>query len=152
MKTNIAYQTMKKIVFLTIAVALLAAGCKKEQQGDLSLGTVSYSACKSYTDKLAKAMPPFGDPDSVTVTYDDGTLHVTHYNVLVNCAFEVVGVEVDLSQSGDTIFIEEHETHGDLMADCMCSTDCSYDIKGVTSGHHVLVFKNWYPEARVMEI
>lgn len=144
---------MKKIVFLTfVAVSVLAAGCQKEQSADLSLGTVTYSACKSYTDKLAKAMPPYGDPDSATVTYDDGTLHVTHYNVLVNCAFEVTGVEVDLSQSSDTITIEEHEKRDDLLANCMCATDCSYDIKGVNPGHRVLVFKNWYPEAKVMEI
>lgn len=143
---------MKKIVLLAIVavLAVLAVGCKKNQAGDLSLGNVTYSACKSHTDNLAKAMDPYGDPDSVTVTYDEGTLHVTHFNVLVNCVFEEVGVEVDLTQSVDTITIEEHETRTGLMADCMCSTDCSYDIKGVKKGHHVLVFKNWYPEEKVM--
>ncbi|MBQ6046092.1 MAG: hypothetical protein IJL38_00520 [Bacteroidales bacterium] len=146
---------MKKVVIMTLvaAVAVLAVGCKKDQGSqteDLTMGSVTYSACKSYTDKLAKAMEPWGDPDSAAVTYDEGTLHVTHFNVLVNCVFEEVGVEVDLTQSVDTITIEEHETRTGLMADCMCSTDCSYDIKGVKKGHHVLVFKNWYPEEKVM--
>lgn len=146
------YQTMKKIVFLTIVVALsvLTVSCKKDQSGNLSIGDVTYSACKSHTDKLAKAMPPYGDPDSATVTYDGGTLHVTHYNVLVNCAFEETGIAVDLSQSGDTTTIYEHEK-GDLLYRCTCATDCTYDITGVNPGHHVLVFKNWYPEAKVME-
>ena len=138
---------------LVAAVAVLAVGCKKDQWSqteDLTMGSMTYSACKSYTDKLAKAMPPFGDPDSATVTYDEGTLHVTHFNVLVNCAFEETGVEVDLTQSGDTITIEEHENRDGELDRCMCATDCTYDIKGVERGHHVLVFKNWYPEERIL--
>lgn len=143
---------MKKIVLLTIVtgLAVLTVGCKKNQAGDLSLGNVTYSTCKSHTDKLAKAMEPYGDPDSVTVTYDEGTLHVTHFNVLVNCAFEETGAEVDLTQSGDTITIEEHENRDGELDRCMCATDCTYDIKGVERGHHVLVFKNWYPEEKIM--
>ena len=143
---------MKKIVLLAIVavLAVLAVGCKKNQAGDLSLGNVTYSACKSHTDNLAKAMDPYGDPDSVTVTYDEGTLHVTHFNVLVNCAFEETGVDVDLTQSGDTITIEEHENRDGELDRCMCATDCTYDIKGVEKGHDVLVFKNWYPEEKIL--
>ena len=142
---------MKKVFLFGTLLCLVAmfAACKKNENGDISkakVSHISYIDCKNHTDKLAKADPNFGDPDSVIISYADGAAHITHYNLLVNCGFELGGIVVDLDIDGSTITINEHENLDGPQADCLCTTDNSFQIDNLPRGTYTLVFQNWYPE------
>ena len=144
---------MKKMLLIGAVFCAIgmftACGDKEPGDGDASKMTVShisFTECKGHTDKEAKASPVWGDPDSVSISYDDGTVHITHYNLLVNCAFEQGGIIVDLVVDGSTLTIDECDNPNGPLANCMCTTDNSFDIDNVPHGTYTLVFKNWYPE------
>ena len=123
----------------------LLSSCGKDG-GAMKVSHISYTDCKKYTDKETKADPIWGDPDSVSISYADGSIHVTHYNLLINCGFMSSGVVVDINVDGSTITISEHENPSGPLANCMCTTDNSFQIDNVPSGTYTLVFNNWYPE------
>lgn len=141
---------MKKYntVFLALLLvgALAASSCDKEKGDDSSaaVSNISFTPCGNHTDALAKADPIWGDPDSVSIRYANGTVFITHYNLEVNCGFEQDGVAVDIAVDGSTITISEHEV-GYPLADCMCTTDNSFRIDNIPSGTYTLVFTNWSP-------
>ena len=74
-----------------------------------------------------------------------GTIFITHYNLLVNCGFELNGILVDANINGSTITIDEHDNPNGPQANCMCSIDNSFRIENIPHGTYTLVFKNWYP-------
>lgn len=143
---------MKRIhITLTAATALLvttlAIACNKT--GDTSRITVqniSNNGCIYHTDKeaLEEKDQGFGT-DSIGYSYSHGTLSITHYNLLLNCAFEVGGIDVDIVTEGNTITISEYEHDGPI-ADCICFTDNSFQIANLPHGTYTLVFLSWYPE------
>ena len=140
---------------LCATVFFAACGDKEPQESDTSKVTashISFTECKSHTDKTAKANPAWGDPDSVSVDYADGTAFITHYNLLVNCGFFQSGILVDISVDGSTITINEHENPDGPQADCMCTTDNSFHIDNIPPGTYTLVFTNWYPEPYSMAV
>jgi hypothetical protein len=144
---------MKKVFLFGALLCLVAvlAACKKNEtaEGDATkakVSHISYIDCKSHTDKLAKADPNFGDPDSVSISYADGAAHITHYNLLVNCGFEKGGIVVDLDINGSTLTIDEHENPDGPLDRCLCTTDNSFQIDNIPHGTYTLVFQNWYPE------
>lgn len=131
---------------LAVAAIVLAAACgEKETESNVSVSNISYTSCKSHTDKATKADPMWGDPDSVSVTYANGTVFITHYNLLVNCGFELNGILVDININGSTITIDEHDNPDGPQANCMCSTDNSFRLENIPHGTYTLVFNNWYP-------
>lgn len=144
----------KFMLALTGAAMLLATACSDKENngldnGDASLAAVSnitYTGCKGHTDRAAKADPMWGDPDSVSVNYANGTVYITHYNLLVNCGFGANGILVDVNVDGSTITIREHEDPSGPQANCMCATDNSFQLDNVPHGTYTLVFTNWYPE------
>ena len=143
---------MKHLLIKTTVAAMLLAGavivlaCNKE--GDASQATVqniSDNGCIYHTDKQAlEEKGLFDDTDSLGYSYSHGTLYITHYNLLVNCAFEVNGIDVDITVDGSTITISEHE-HGGPLANCICRTDNSFQIAHLPHGTYTLVFNSWYP-------
>lgn len=151
MKKPIHYKFM---LALTGAAMLLATACGEKENnnpnnGDASMGAVSnisYTDCKSHTDRATKAHPMWGDPDSVSVSYANGTVYITHYNLLVNCGFTMSGILVDVDVDGSTITIHESENPTGPQAYCMCATDNSFQLNNVPQGTYTLVFSNWYPE------
>ena len=144
---------MKHINIKTIAAALLLTGtlavlaCNKE--GDATradVQSITNNGCHYHTDKQAlEAKDTFSDNDSIGYSYSHGTLYITHYNLLVNCAFESNGIDVDIATQGDTITICEY-AHGGDMADCICRTDNSFLIAHLPHGTYTLVFLSCYPE------
>lgn len=150
---------MKHLNCKTIAAALLLAAtaivmaCDKD--GNTSQATVqniTNNGCHSHTDLLALAeKDPYSDTDSLSYAYNHGTLHLTHHNLLVNCAFEEGGIDVDITVEGNTISIREYEHSGPL-ADCICRTDNSFQITHLPHGTYTLVFLSWYPEPRSFTI
>lgn len=134
------------------ALAMMAACGDKDTNGGVKVSHITFTGCKNHTDKEAKGDPIWGDPDSVSVSYVDGSIHVTHYNLLVNCAFGEGGIIVDLTVEGSTIKIDEHENPNGPLANCMCTTDNSFRIDNIPHGTYTLVFGNWYPEPYSMTV
>lgn len=142
---------MKRIHITLAATALLvttlAIACNKT--GDTSRITVqniSNNGCIYHTDQeaLEEKDQGFGT-DSIGYSYSHGTLSITHYNLLLNCAFKVGGIDVDIVTEGNTITISEYEHDGPI-ADCICFTDNSFQIANLPHGTYTLVFLSCYPE------
>lgn len=144
---------MKHINIKTIAAALLLTGtlavlaCNKEGgTSRVTVQNITNNGCKTHTDKQAlEAKDISTATDSIGYSYSRGTLYITHYNLLVNCSFEVGGIDVDIDIQGDTITINEYEHDGPL-ADCICFTDNSFQIAHMPHGTYTLVFLSCYPE------
>lgn len=107
-----------------------------------------HSPCLLHTD--AEAAKGFENPDSLGVEYRNGTLHVTHYNLMVNCGIAAMdgGIEVRVVREGSTITINELEDENAPMANCMCEVNNEFDISGVEPGTYTIVLNSWYPEPR----
>ena len=142
---------MKRTRITLAATALLvttiAIACNKT--GDTSRITVqniSNNGCIHHTDQasLEEKDQDFST-DSIGYSYSHGTLYITHYNLLLNCAFEVGGIDVDIVTEGNTITISEYEHDGPI-ADCICFTDNSFQIANLPHGTYTLVFLSCYPE------
>ena len=142
---------MKRTRITLAATALLvttiAIACNKT--GDTSRITVqniSNNGCIYHTDQasLVEKDQDFST-DSIGYSYSHGTLYITHYNLLLNCAFEVGGIDVDIVTEGNTITISEYEHDGPI-ADCICFTDNSFQIANLPHGTYTLVFLSCYPE------
>ena len=130
-----------------LLVTTLAIACNKT--GDTSRITVqniSNNGCIYHTDQasLVEKDQDFST-DSIGYSYSHGTLYITHYNLLLNCAFEVGGIDVDIVTEGNTITISEYE-HDGPVADCICFTDNSFQIANLPHGTYTLVFLSCYPE------
>ena len=142
---------MKRTRITLAATALLvttiAIACNKT--GDTSRITVqniSNNGCIYHTDQasLVEKDQDFST-DSIGYSYSHGTLYITHYNLLLNCAFKVGGIDVDIVTEGNTITISEYEHDGPI-ADCICFTDNSFQIANLPHGTYTLVFLSCYPE------
>lgn len=130
-----------------LLVTTLAIACNKT--GDTSRITVqniSNNGCIYHTDQasLEEKDQDFST-DSIGYSYSHGTLSITHYNLLLNCAFEAGGIDVDIVTEGNTITISEYEHDGPI-ADCICFTDNSFQIANLPHGTYTLVFLSCYPE------
>ncbi len=130
-----------------LLVTTLAIACNKT--GDTSriaVQNISNNGCIYHTDhaSLVEKDQNFST-DSIGYSYSHGTLYITHYNLLLNCAFEVGGIDVDIVTEGNTITISEYEHDGPI-ADCICFTDNSFQIANLPHGTYTLVFLSWYPE------
>ena len=86
------------IVVMFLAGLVFAVSCKKEKN-DVSATDDTFTPCHSYNgpDK------GFYNPDSVEVSYSNGTVTVTHYNLTVTCGFTTVGSRI--TKSNDTNII-----------------------------------------------
>ncbi|MBR0074084.1 MAG: hypothetical protein IJP95_09640 [Bacteroidales bacterium] len=130
---------MKKTVATPIVVIFLvglifAVSCKKEKN-DVYATNDTFTPCHSYngTDK------GLYNPDSVAVSYSNGTVTVTHYNLTVNCGFTTVGSRI--TKSNDTIRVWEY---GDGNANCVCETDHTFRINNI-KGRWTLVLERCNP-------
>jgi len=140
---------MKKSIFKTVlpllAVALVgvvfATSCKKDKNenkaNELTVSDISFTPCNHHGSEDKG----FYNLDSVAVSYSNGTVYVTHYNLGVNCGWQ--DIEVQCRQSHDTIFVKEIEVTP-VQADCMCETNNSFSINNV-KGQRTMVFESCHP-------
>ena len=130
---------MKKTIVIPIMGMVLsglvfAVSCKKEKN-DVSATDDTFTPCHSYNgpDK------GFYNPDSVEVSYSNGTVTVTHYNLTVTCGFTTVGSRI--TKSNDTIRVWEYD---DGNANCVCETDHTFRINNI-KGRWTLVLERCNP-------
>lgn len=131
------------ILFLAFAMMLMA-GCKENNHDEVAVVNTHNSKC------LLHSMKGYENPDTLSVTYADGIIHVTHENLMINCAASEVenGVEVTIEVEGSTIHIYETERKGLLQTDCLCEVDNHFDITGIGHGTYTLVMHSWYPNTQ----
>lgn len=130
---------MRKTIIIPIMGMVLvglvfAVSCKKEKN-DVSATDDTFTPCHGYNgpDK------GFYNPDSVVVSYSNGIVTVTHYNLTVTCGFSTVGSRI--TKSNDTIRIVEYD---DGMANCICETDHTFRINNI-KGRWTLVLERCNP-------
>ena len=148
---------MKKITkiiagLLMGTLLMTAFQCGKDYaEPAINPNNAHHSACLSHTDTDAKG---FESPDSASVVYHNGTVHVTHHNLLVNCGTAVMegGINVTCTRNGSTIDIYESEDENNPQANCMCEVDNEFDLYGLERGTYTFVFHSWYPEPHSLTI
>ena len=147
---------MKSLIYKTaIAAALSAAlliACSKKTDipgatGEFAVANAHHSGCNYHTD--AKG---WQNPDSASFSYANGTLHVTHYNLLVNCgsAMPESIIYVRANIDGNAIEVWEEEDENAPQANCMCEVDNEFDITGLSHGTYTLTFHSWYPQTQTL--
>ena len=121
------------IVGMFLAGLVFAVSCKKEKN-DVSVADDTFTPCTHHN-----ADKGFYNPDSVAVSYSNGTVTVTHYNLTVTCGFTTVGSRI--TKSNDTIRIWEY---GDGNANCVCETNHTFSIHNI-KGRWTLVLERCNP-------
>ena len=132
---------MRHIKLLLLSALLLTTldCCKKETQmpyTDTYLANVTTSDCLMKTDALAaKDM----NTDSIAVTLADGTLSVTHYNMMLDCG-SGENIVTTMEIVGDTIMVTENVGEQGRV-DCLCLYNNSFQIIDPPAGRFTLVIK-----------
>ena len=132
---------MRHIKLLLLSALLLTSlGCsKKETQmpyTDTYLANITTSDCLMKTDALAaKDM----NTDSIAVTLADGTLSVTHYNMMLDCG-SGKNIVTTMEIVGDTIMVTENVGEQGRV-DCLCLYNNSFQIIDPPAGRFTLVIK-----------
>jgi len=93
---------------------------------------------------LNKADPP-SHQGCVEWNYDNGTLHLTHWNAGFNCCPEI---HTDVWVGSSHIWIEETETfpQGDPCP-CLCVYDLEFEINNLPPGEYIIDIEELYLEA-----
>lgn len=135
-------------VFSALLITVLAfsmAACEKNEKAttdlaNLKVSNIVSSDCLLHNESNNNTKGLY-NPDSMTVSYNNGTIYITHYNATVNCGFEKVNVHATIS--GDTIKITERSYPDD--ANCLCEIENSFEINNVPHGTYVILLENWEP-------
>lgn len=118
------------------AMVLSLAACEKTNitlKPNFTVSNIEFSDCmQHYASRGAKGMY---NPDSISINYHNGTVYVTHYNLMVNCGFKKINVDIDVDS--DTIRILESGYPQN--ANCMRDIDNSFEINNVPSGLYTVI-------------
>ena len=133
---------MRHIIALLLSALLLTiVGCSKSDSdfADTHLANINTSDCITHTDMLAAKDMAL---DSISVTFTDGSLSVTHHNMLLDCG-EGDNIVTSMQLLGDTITVIENVGEQG-MTDCLCLYNNSFQIVDPPSGFFTLVIKEVY--------
>lgn len=128
---------MKHIsIILLTALLLTVAGCKKEMEfhNDTHLANIATSDCLMKTDALAAKDMKL---DSIAVTFTDGTLSVTHHNMLLDCG-SGDNIVTTMQLMGDTVMVTEN-VGNQGQVNCLCLYNHSFQIVEPPLGLFTLV-------------
>lgn len=126
------------ITALVFSAVVLSCERPVEDWPDPQVVLQPYGGCNQFEVKSDR-LP--GNQTCVQYRYvQDSILEFTHLNAGFNCCPEEIIVEVSLS--GDTLFISESELNG--WCDCNCLYDLDFSVYSVQPQAYVVVFKEWY--------
>jgi len=101
-------------------------------------GVSSNGSCLDQTEKDGNATE-----DCVEYNHDgDMTLSIAHHNTSFNCCIE--GTYIELSFSGDTLYITERENLDNGGCDCICLYDINYSIYNLLPGAYTISIDELY--------
>ena len=128
---------------LLSALLLTVVGCSKQDNerpfADTHLANITTSDCIMHTDMLAAKDMAL---DSISVTFTDGSLSVTHHNMLLDCGMGE-NIATTMEVMGDTVMVTENVGEQG-MTDCLCLYNNSFQIVDPPSGLFTLVIKEVY--------
>ena len=122
---------MKKIAILLSLGAFLTVSCEKREQ-DTQVLNVNFTPCqqtKASGNELS---------DKVDVEFTNEGVKITYYNFEVTCDFSVVDVTHTLVNG--VLNITQHGSPN--QAKCICHTDVSYTINGISQNEVNVIFIN----------
>ena len=123
---------------LLSALLLTIVGCSKDDSGpaDTHLAYINTSDCIMHTDMLAAKDMAL---DSISVTFTDGSLSVTHHNMLLDCGTGKI-IVTTMEMVGDTVMVTENVGEQGRV-DCLCLYNNSFQIVNPPAGRFTLVIK-----------
>lgn len=131
---------MKRVLFLFLALALLA-GCNKTEEPYVEGFT--YSGCTKSESEII-------DLSLLTLKYDGGDLQVTRTDAWMNCSFQNRGLVCTVSVQGNDIYYRvDYEKEG-AEVKCVCRVESmSSWVKGLQEGKkysfHYYCCQNYLP-------
>ena len=123
---------MKQLLFF-ILLAIFFVACEKREQLESQVLNVSWTPCKQ-----SSILRSGGLSDKVDVKFTNKGVQITHYDFEVPCDFTTVNVThtfvngvLNITQQGSP-----------NQADCVCHTDVSYTVDGISQDEVNVIFIN----------
>ena len=127
---------MKKVAILLSLVALFTFSCGKSELETQQVPDVSVTPCKQ--GGLLKSSGHSDKSDKVDVEFTNKGVQITHYNFGVTCDFTTVNVTYTFVNG--VLRITQQGCPN--QADCVCHTDVSYTIEGISRNEVNVIFIN----------
>jgi len=116
-----------KFFFLAALAGMMFASCENNNPVATSqVSNITFTECNKNLLKSAD-----GTTDRVDVEFTNIGVNITHYGLEVHCDFDTVLVTQNL-QNGVLNITEQGEPNN---AKCMCNTDVSYSINGISKNN-----------------
>ena len=128
---SLKFTAMKKRVILLSLVIFLAVSCEKIQK-DIQISDVSFTPCQQSTSKDNSLS------DKVDVKFTEKGVQIMHYNFAVTCDFTTVNV-THTFKNGVLNITQQGSPN---QASCICYTDVSYTINGISQKEVNVIFIN----------
>jgi len=109
-----------------LAAMTIFASCEKGASDEVNTSQVSNITFTGCDDGIHNTMEPAFP--YVDVKFTSNGVHITHYNLVVNCAFDTVLV-TQTFENGVLTITAQGEPNS---ANCICRTDVSYTISGIS--------------------
>ena len=123
---------MKRVVFLLVLGVFLAVSCENRELEESQVSNVSFTPCQQSNLKSS------GLSDKVDVTFTDNDVQITYSNFEVTCDFTTVNITHTFVNG--VLNITQQGTPN--QADCICYTDVSYTINGISQDEVNVIFIN----------
>jgi len=122
---------MKKVAILLVLGVFLTVSCEKKEQ-EPQVSNVNFTPCKQEVLKSSKSS------GNVEVDFTNNGVQIKYYNFEVSCDFTTVNVThtfvngvLNITQQGSP-----------NQANCICYTDVSYTISGISQNEVNVIFIN----------
>ena len=122
---------MKRAVILLSLGAFLAVSCEKREQ-EPQVSDVSFTPCQQSILRSNNLS------DKVDVEFTSNGVQITHYNFAVTCDFTTVNVTHTFVNGVLNITQQGYPNQ----ANCICYTDVSYTINGISQNEVNVIFIN----------
>ncbi|MDE5870047.1 MAG: T9SS type A sorting domain-containing protein [Muribaculaceae bacterium] len=131
-----------KTIYLSFVVSILLSLSMTQVAYSETISPVrtDQSACKygNYTHSRSESDNQY----RTKINYNEGTLTLTVYNVIANCAASVTS-ECRKISSNELHFVVIEEV-GDLVASCICEYDVECKYEGIAPGYYDIYVENEY--------
>lgn len=131
-KTNLFSKTLsvlKKCIVIMLCLAI--AGCEKSVK-EPGIPDVSFTECQQDLSKNNNLL------DKVDIEFTDKGVKITYYDFAVTCDFTTV--DITYTFANGILDIIQQGSPSD--ADCICYTDASYMIEGISQDEVQMIFIN----------
>jgi len=123
---------MKRLIIILGLVVFLAVSCEKREQQESKVSNVSFTPCLQNNLRSSELS------DKVDVKFNNKDVLITYRNFEATCDFTTVNVTYTFVNG--VLRITQKGTPN--LADCICHTDVSYTIEGISQNDVNVIFIN----------